>query len=1361
MLNLRRRSLRTPLLATAIAVAFAAPFAHTDTATATASNKRPTVQADTDRFIVKFRDGSAERGNATQRQQRLDAIGHEHGVRIAQLRRLGLGADVIKTDKRLTADQAKALIGRLRADPHVEYAEVDGRMTIDMVPNDTGYGSQWHYFEPTGGIGAPGAWDIATGTGEVVAVVDTGITAHSDLNANILPGYDMITDTTVSVDGDGRDADPSDPGDYYAANACGAGVPARNSSWHGTHVAGTIAAVTNNSAGVAGIAHNAKVVPVRVLGKCGGYVSDIADGILWASGATVGALPVNANPAKVINLSLGGSGACGTTYQAAIDTAMANGSLVVVSAGNSNLAATNFRPANCTGVVTVAASGRTGARSSFSNFGTAIEITAPGGDGADGILSTLNTGTTTPVAEGYAYYYGTSMAAPHVSAVAALARQASGDSLTPAEISSLLQATARAMPFTCGQGCGAGLLDATAAVTAATTPILIVKDPNSADEGNSGTAVKNFTVKLSKAVGADVTFDYTTQDGTASAGSDFVAASGSGTITAGATSTTIPVTVNGDTDVEADESFSLLVDNVVGPITVVDDLGSYTMFNDETTPLTNAVAVSTGDVTINHNRYFTLAVPAGASNLKFTTSGGDGDADLYVRFNAIPTEATYDCRPYLTGNNETCNMVVQAGTWNVMLDAYVPYNGLKLTGSYELPVDVSIGDASVSEGDSGTKTVSFTVTLSHTNGAAVTYDIATAGDTATSDVDFASSSATGESIAAGQLTRTYSVTVNGDTAIENDEQFFVNLSNAATTAGATITDGQGVGTITNDDVPSLSIDDQGAAEGNSGTTQHTFTVSLSEPAVTDVTFDIATTGGSATADDDFASNSATGVTITAGNTTATFPVTVNGDTAIEANETYTVDVTNVVGATVADGSGTGTITNDDLPTLAIADATAIIEGNAGTKTMTFVVNLSQAAPFPVSYNITTANGTATTANADYVAASATGETIPAGQTSKTFSVTINGDGAMERSETVFANISNASGATLADAHGVGTITNDDGTMSIGDVSVFEGNSGTKQMGFVVTLSQASTAPVTFNAKTQKPGTTATDGVDFVAAKVTNQVIPAGQTSKLFNVTINGDTTVEPTEVIRATVSSAGVDVSDALADGLIANDDGPLLSIADAGFLEGDSGDKTLNFIVTLGQVSATATTFNIFTVNGTAAAGEDYDARTVTGATIPAGQTQYVFSVTTHGDTKIEGNETMFVRISNANVGVLDGQARGVLTNDDGPVLAISDAQVTEGDSGVKQMVFTVSLSKLATAKVTFNFSTAAATATGGSDFDPVSVTGLVIPYGQLSRTVSVPIRGDTTVEPDETLRGNISLSNVSIMDGVGIGTIVNDDVP
>jgi hypothetical protein len=211
--------------------------------------------------------------------------------------------------------------------------------------------------------------------------------------------------------------------------------------------------------------------------------------------------------------------------------------------------------------------------------------------------------------------------------------------------------------------------------------------------------------------------------------------------------------------------------------------------------------------------------------------------------------------------------------------------------------------------------------------------------------------------------------------------------------------------------------------------------------------------------------------------------------------------------------------------------------------------------------------------------------------------------------------------------------------------------------------------------------------------------------------------------------------------------------------MEGNSGTKMLTFTVTLSQASIYPVTFNIKTVDGMAVAGSDYVAKTLTGVTIPAGQTSKTFSILTNGDTQVEGNETLFVQLSNASVPVTDGQARGMLINDDGPVLSIGDVSVTEGNSGTKLMTFVVSLSQVAPAKVTFNFATAADTASAGSDFDPVSVTGLAIPQGQLSRMVSVVVRGDTNVEPNEVLRGNISLGNVSIVDGVGIGTITNDD--
>jgi predicted extracellular nuclease len=334
----------------------------------------------------------------------------------------------------------------------------------------------------------------------------------------------------------------------------------------------------------------------------------------------------------------------------------------------------------------------------------------------------------------------------------------------------------------------------------------------------------------------------------------------------------------------------------------------------------------------------------------------------------------------------------------------------------------------------------------------------------------------------------------------------------------------------------------------------------------------------------------------------------------------------------------------------------------------------------------------------------------------------------------------------------------DTDLSVGDATITEGNSGTKVITFTVSLSNASAGAVTYAIATANG--TAIAGSDYVAKSATNQSIPAGQLSKTFTVTLNGDAVVEPDETFVVNVTSVtGANVVDAQGTGTITNDDGPTLSIADAGFQEGNSGTRTLTFTVTLSQASIYAVTYNIYTVDGMAVAGSDYVGKSLVGESIPAGQLTKTFSITTNGDTSIEGNETLFVRLANASVPVTDGQARGMLVNDDGPVLSISDASVAEGNSGTKLLTFTVSLSQLASAKVTFNFATAAVTAAAGSDFDPVSVTGLTIPYGQLSKTVSVVVRGDTTVEPNETFRGNISLGNVSIVDGVGIGTITNDD--
>lgn len=371
----------------------------------------------------------------------------------------------------MSVAEVTALANELVArDPDVEYAEPDRMMVKMLTPNDPRYGEQWHYFEATGGLRANTAWDVTTGSGVKVAVIDTGYRPHADMSGQFLAGYDFITDTAIAADGNGRDSDASDPGDSTVAGQCGAGSAASNSSWHGTHVAGTIGALSNNGVGVAGVAFGAKIVPVRVLGKCGGYTSDIADAIIWSSGGTVSGVPANANAARVINMSLGGGGACDATTQNAINSARSRGTVVVVAAGNSNTDASGANPANCAGVVTVAATNRSGGRAYYSNYGAVVDVAAPGGDTrttGGGILSTLNSGATTPGSDNYAWYQGTSMAAPHVAGVAALMLSKT-PSLTVDQVESTLKSTARAFPATCSS-CGAGIVDATKAVGGTTT----------------------------------------------------------------------------------------------------------------------------------------------------------------------------------------------------------------------------------------------------------------------------------------------------------------------------------------------------------------------------------------------------------------------------------------------------------------------------------------------------------------------------------------------------------------------------------------------------------------------------------------------------------------------------------------------------------------------------------------------------------------------------------------------------------------------------------------------------------------------------------------------------------------------------
>ncbi len=430
-------------------------------------------KAPVSRLIVKFKSttGATIQARGAMTRSVLTIAAEKSGASLSTLRGMANGAQVVSLGSDKSMSEAQNVIKYLVTDPSIEYAELDLLMVPMAAPNDPMYGDQWHYFEATGGLNVEAAWDLGEGEGAVVAVLDTGYLPHVDLVGNILPGYDFISDASTGNDGDGRDDDATDTGDALAVGECGSGFPSEEvaSSWHGTHVAGTIAAIANNDIGVTGVAPKAKIVPVRVLGKCGGYTSDIIDAVLWAAGIPIDGVPANENPADVINLSLGSAvpASCGQSYSDAIADARNAGAIVVIAAGNSDANADTYPPGNCPGAFTVAANNRSGGRAYYSNFGSVVDVAAPGGaqffaNDSDGVLSTSNAGADGATADDYLYYQGTSMATPHVVGVVALLFGAKSD-ITVEELEDAIRTSARAFPASCS-GCGTGIVDANQAL---------------------------------------------------------------------------------------------------------------------------------------------------------------------------------------------------------------------------------------------------------------------------------------------------------------------------------------------------------------------------------------------------------------------------------------------------------------------------------------------------------------------------------------------------------------------------------------------------------------------------------------------------------------------------------------------------------------------------------------------------------------------------------------------------------------------------------------------------------------------------------------------------------------------------------
>lgn len=493
-------------------------------------------------FIVKPRYRAGDQLNNELRLRDASGLAKTSNVPMSVVRPMSDGAHVVRLDHPVTLSEARVIAARLMRDESVELAEPDRIMRpLAVAPNDPGYAAyQWNLRPPSspdlGGANMPDAWGITTGSNTVtVAVLDTGYRQHVDLGT-VLPGYDFISDVPTANDGDGRDTDARDPGDWItvAEDASGVfrGCGVSGSSWHGTHITGIIAALLNNGIGIAGIAPNVQMLPVRVLGKCGGYTSDIVDGMRWAAGLAVPDVPANPYPAQVLNMSLGGSGSCSKTYQSAVTEVIDAGKIVIASTGNDG-ATSVVEPANCTGVIAVTAHAIDGDNAWYATVGPETTISAPGGGcggssypdrctaaNRAGIYSLMNTGSTVPGGDSYVTYSGTSMATPHVAGVAALMLSLD-PTLTPAQIKSYLQSSARPHPpgticttISLQGECGTGLLDAYQALNTVRMlvppPVVVLSSmPPVVAPGDTVTLSGSATVRG----GWDISYAWTQQTG--------------------------------------------------------------------------------------------------------------------------------------------------------------------------------------------------------------------------------------------------------------------------------------------------------------------------------------------------------------------------------------------------------------------------------------------------------------------------------------------------------------------------------------------------------------------------------------------------------------------------------------------------------------------------------------------------------------------------------------------------------------------------------------------------------------------------------------------------------------------------------
>ncbi len=896
-------------------------------------------------------------------------------------------------------------------------------------------------------------------------------------------------------------------------------------------------------------------------------------------------------------------------------------------------------------------------------------------------------------------------------------------------------------------------------------------------EGDDGFTNAVFKVTLSGSTALPAEVDYATADGTAKAGTDFEAANGRLTFAPGETAKTITVRINSDRAFEADENFLVRLSN---PLDAVIQTGEATgmILNDDLVPVLTIADLGLLEGDSGPQKVLMpvqLSRPTGqAVTVKWTTLNGTALAPSdYIAASGeltfAPGETTRNIELTVNGDvlsesdetffvrlTEPANATLDREKGGVAVVAIVDDDSLPV-------LSVASAQVMVTEGDSGLQTATITVQLSKASGQAVAVKWSTADGTAIAASDYIAAS--GDlALAPGETSQSFSVFVRGDVLNEPKENFFVTLEDPA---NATIdqANARAVVTIENDDTPPVvTITDVQIVEGNSGTQPATLTIQLSRASAQQVSVKWTATDGTALAGSDYIAASGEAI-FAPGETSKSIVVQVNGDTVSEPDELFMVNLSGAINTTVGQAIATVKIVNDDQATVLNILNASLTEGDSGAQNATIVVQLSQASGLPVTVKWATEDGSAIAAS-DYVAASGTLAFAP-GETSKSITVSVNGDTLNEADEGFAVNLSSPTNATLGISKGVVSIINNDPlpALSVADESMTEGNTGTQAVTVSVTLSKASGRTVT--ARWATADDTALAASDYLAGGGDLTFAP-GETVKNIIITVRGDTLNELDETFAVDLSAPG---GATLARGRgfvkIVNDDAPPeLRMGDVGILEGDAGTLTATLSVTLLPGSALPVSVKWATVDGTAVAPSDYVAA-LGDLTFAPGETNKVITLTVKGDALNEPDETFSVNLSSpvpSNTVIRKPRGVVAIVNDDPlPELSITGGSVTEGDVGTQSGVLTVQLSKISGQTVTVKWATTDGTALATTDY--VAASGdLTFAPGETGKTISVSVRGDTVTEADETftvtLAGSVN-ATISNAKAVGVVTIVDNEKP